>query len=88
MALNLPTLTFHAYRSFCVHSYDIGAFQISFGCKFSLGLNHHYYKRGVNSGPDSLTNLVKRVRAALVQSGVPAFLPISSTLSPQESLRR
>ena len=57
MALNLPTLTFHAYRSFCVHSYDLGAFHIGFRCKFSLCLNHHYYKRGVNSYPDVLTNL-------------------------------
>jgi hypothetical protein len=47
-----------------------------------------FFKRGVNSCPNLSTNLDKSVLTALVQSGVPAFLPASSTLSPQESLLR
>jgi hypothetical protein len=39
--------------------------------------------RGVSSCPDSLTNLDHRVRAALDQSGLPAFLPLSGKLAHQ-----
>jgi hypothetical protein len=39
--------------------------------------------RGVNSCPDSLTNLDNRVLAALDQSGLPAFLPHSGKLAHQ-----
>jgi hypothetical protein len=43
---------------------------------------------GVNSCPKSSTILANRVLAALVQSGVSAFLPPSDTLFPQESPAR
>jgi hypothetical protein len=42
----------------------------------------------VTSCPKSSTILDNRVLAALVRSGVPAFLPPSGTLSPQESPAR
>src|SRR5258708_17789659 len=52
-----------------------------------LSLTPHLYC-GVNSCPKSSTILANRVLAALVQSGVSAFLPPSGTLSPQESPAR
>src|SRR6266513_2216448 len=39
--------------------------------------------RAISSCPDSLTNLDHRVRAALDQSGLPAFLPLSGKLAHQ-----
>jgi len=43
--------------------------------------------RGVSSCPDSLTNMDYRVRAALDQSGLPAFLPLSGKLARPAHVR-
>jgi len=52
------------------------------------GSNPRSCRSGVTSCPKLKTILGKRVLAALVQSGVPAFLPPSGTLAPQESPAR